>query len=224
MVRAGAAAAKPTKAQPTKVQPTRARPGRESLMRTAIGLMGEHGYEGTSTRDIAAAAGVSVAALYYHFPSKLDLLREFLAEAHDVVLARMRRQIEAAGTDPRRRLDAGVATLISSSLHNTWARRAAQVAWRELGRLAKADRESIAATRSEMVAVLEGIIADGVAAGVFTTKEPAEAARAIVTLCVSAVDPFSEPVRSMDEVIELHQRLAATLADMPGRTRARRRR
>ncbi|MBV9953181.1 MAG: helix-turn-helix transcriptional regulator, partial [Acidimicrobiia bacterium] len=49
------------------------RPGRVSLMRTAISLMGEHGYEGTSTRSIAEAAGVSVAALYYHFPSKLDL-------------------------------------------------------------------------------------------------------------------------------------------------------
>ena len=32
----------------------RARPGRVAIMRTAIGLMGEQGYEGTSTRDIAA--------------------------------------------------------------------------------------------------------------------------------------------------------------------------
>ena len=61
-------------------------------MRTAIGLMGEEGYEGTSTRDIAAAAGVSVAALYHHFPSKLDLLREFLHEAHDVVNGRVARR------------------------------------------------------------------------------------------------------------------------------------
>ena len=66
----------------------RKRPGRVQLMRTAVALMGEQGYDGTSTRDIAAAAGVSVAALYYHFPSKLDLLREFLHEAHDIVLAR----------------------------------------------------------------------------------------------------------------------------------------
>ena len=43
-----------------------------------IEVMGEVGYEGASMRDMAARAGVSVAALYYHFASKLDLLREFL--------------------------------------------------------------------------------------------------------------------------------------------------
>ena len=37
----------------------RLRPGRVALMRTAIGLMGKDGYEGTSTRDIAAAAAMS---------------------------------------------------------------------------------------------------------------------------------------------------------------------
>ena len=45
------------------------------MMRAAVTVMGEDGYEGASMRDIAARAGVSVAALYYHFPSKQDLLR-----------------------------------------------------------------------------------------------------------------------------------------------------
>ena len=40
---------------------------------------------------------MSVAALYHHFPSKLDLLREFLHEAHDVVNGRVAREIEVAG-------------------------------------------------------------------------------------------------------------------------------
>jgi AcrR family transcriptional regulator len=203
---------------------SRVRPGRESIMRTAIELMGEHGYEGTSTREIAGAAGVSVAALYYHFPSKLDLLREFLTEAHDVVLARLARQVSEAGGEPRARLDTAVSALIWSSLHNRWARRATQVAWRELARLPEPDRRAIAATRSEMVALIEAIISDGVETGVFSTADPAEAARAILTLCVSVVDPFAEEVRSMDEVIELHQRFAAALADTPGGTRRRRRR
>src|SRR5436309_2547425 len=113
----------------------RPRPGRVSLMRTAIGLMGEHGYEGTSMRDIASAAGVSVAALYYHFPGKLDLLREFLLEAHDVVLARVERRVEEAGPTARAKLDAAVDALIWSNLHDPWARQAALVAWREHGRL-----------------------------------------------------------------------------------------
>jgi AcrR family transcriptional regulator len=202
----------------------RTRPGRVSLMRTAIGLMGEQGYEGTSTRDIAAAAGVSVAALYYHFPSKLDLLREFLHESHDVVLDRLARRIEAAGDGPRARLDAAVATVISSNLHSRWARRAAQVAWRELGRLAEPDQRAIAAKREAMVGLIEQVVADGMRSGDFSTADPAEVARAVLTLCISVVDPFAEAVRPMDEVIERHQRFAAALADTPGRPRPARRR
>lgn len=193
------------------------RPGRVSLMRTAIGLMGEHGYEGTSTRDIASAAGVSSAALYYHFPSKLDLLREFLHEAHDVVVARLARRLEDAGEDPRTRLDVAVETIIASSMHSQWARHAAQVAWREIGRLDEPDQQAIAAKREQMVDLIEQVVADGVRSGTFSTSEPAEVARAVLTLCISVVDPFADAVRPMDEVIALHQRFAAALADTPAR-------
>ncbi len=194
------------------------RPGRVALMRTAIALMGDKGYEGTSTRDIAGAAGVSVAALYYHFPSKLHLLREFLNEAHDVVLTRLALRIEAAGDSPRRRLDAAVATIISSNLHDRWAQRAAQVAWRELGRLDKPDRRAIAAKRERMADLIEDVVADGVRSGEFSTNDAAEVARAVLTLCISVVDPFAESTKPMDEMIELHQRFAAALADTPGRS------
>ncbi len=201
---------------------TRARPGRVSLMRTAIGLMGEQGYEGTSTRDIASAAGVSVAALYYHFPSKLHLLREFLHEAHDVVLARLARDIERAGPEPRARLDAAVATIISSNLHDRWAQQAAQVAWRELGRLEEPDQRAIADKREQMVDLIEQVVADGARSGAFSTGDPREVARAVLTLCISVVDPFSEAVRPMAEVVDLNQRFAAALADTPGRPKRRR--
>jgi len=43
---------------------------RERLYRTAIRLIGERGYEETTMRDVAEAAGVSVGLLYKYFPSK----------------------------------------------------------------------------------------------------------------------------------------------------------
>jgi AcrR family transcriptional regulator len=182
-------------------------------MRTAIGLMADQGYEGTSTRDIASAAGVSVAALYYHFPSKLDLLREFLHEAHDVVLARLARDLDAAGDDPRARLDVAVATLIWSNLHDESAKQAARVAWREHGRLDEPDRKSITTKIEQMVDLVEGVVRDGMAAGAFATTEPRDVARAVLTLCISVVDPFPAVDRSMSRVIERQQRFAAALAD-----------
>jgi AcrR family transcriptional regulator len=181
-------------------------------MRTAVGLMGERGYDGTSTRDIAAACGVSVAALYYHFPSKLDLLREFLDEAHDVVLARLARENEGAGPDAPGRLDAAVSTLLWSNLHDDWARRAALVAWREHGRLDDPDRRKIVAQREQMVGLIERVLCDGVAAGAFATAQPAAVARAVLTLCTTMVEPYAAMGCSLDEAIALYQGFAASLA------------
>jgi AcrR family transcriptional regulator len=183
-------------------------------MRTAIGLMGEEGYEGTSTRDIAAAAGVSVAALYHHFPSKLDLLREFLHEAHDVVNGRVAREIEVAGPRAVDRLDAAVRTLIWSNLHDDWARKAALVSWREHGRLDQTDQRLIAKKRRQLIDLVEEVVETGVADGDMATEEPRLVASAIVTLCVTVVDPFAEPQSSMAKVIASTQRLARTLAQV----------
>jgi AcrR family transcriptional regulator len=195
---------------------SRARPGRVALLRTAVELMSERGYGGTSTRDIASACGVSVAALYYHFPSKLALLREFLHDAHDVVLARLERAVAAAGPGARDRLDAAVHALVWSSLHDEFAMRATRVAWREHGRLQEPDQRAIAEKRERMVAVIEQVIAEGVAAGEFTTTDPPAVARAVLTLCIAVGDPFPELAAGLDEVIEQHQRFAAALADAPG--------
>jgi AcrR family transcriptional regulator len=195
--------------------PGRSRPGRVALMRTAVGLMGERGYDGTSTRDIASACGVSVAALYYHFPSKLDLLREFLDEAHDVVLARLARDIDGAGPDAPARLDAAVSTLLWSNLHDDWARRAAHVAWHEHGRLDDPDRRKIVAKREQMVSLIEKVLGDGVAAGAFATAQPAAVARAVLTLCTTMVEPYAAMGCSLDEAIALYQGFAASLAQSP---------
>ena len=84
---------------------------------------------------MAARAGVSVAALYHHFPSKLGLLREFLDEAYDVTLARIDRRLD--GVD-RCRGSAGrdvVGTLVWTHLHDDFAQLASIVAMREYTRL-----------------------------------------------------------------------------------------
>src|SRR5438093_10665702 len=104
-----------------EVHGRRERPGKAAILRAAIEVMGEDGYEGASIRDMAARAGVSVAALYYHFPSKLDLLREFLDEAYDVTLARIERRLAGAGDKPVARLDSIVSPLVWSHLHEAFA-------------------------------------------------------------------------------------------------------
>jgi AcrR family transcriptional regulator len=45
------------------------------LTDVALALFAEHGYDGTSTRLIAAAAGVTEGLIFKYFPTKRDLLR-----------------------------------------------------------------------------------------------------------------------------------------------------
>ena len=53
---------------------------RSRILETSAELFAERGYAGTSMRDLAERLGVTPAALYYHFPSKADILRELVEQ------------------------------------------------------------------------------------------------------------------------------------------------
>ena len=189
---------------------TAKRPGKAAIMRAAVEVMGEDGYEGASIRDMATQAGVSVAALYYHFPSKHDLLREFLDEALDVSLARIERRV-ARHTSPVEQLEEIVGTIIWSNLHDEFARRAAYVVSSEYTRLRPPERAAIEVKRKALLDLVERVVREGVAQRRFTTDEPREAARAIVTLAQSTVGVEREINRSLEDIIELYQGFAVAL-------------
>lgn len=58
---------------------------RTLIQRTAMRLFVEQGYDKTSLREIAEAVGVTKAALYYHFPTKVEIVRAAMAEYVDAV-------------------------------------------------------------------------------------------------------------------------------------------
>jgi TetR/AcrR family transcriptional regulator, transcriptional repressor of aconitase len=51
---------------------------RRAIVDAAVPLFARKGFAGTTTRELAAAAGVSEALLFRHFPSKQSLYREIL--------------------------------------------------------------------------------------------------------------------------------------------------
>jgi AcrR family transcriptional regulator len=53
---------------------------RRRILQIALTLMAQRGVDGTSMRDLAAAANLNVASLYHYFPSKRDLLEAVLVE------------------------------------------------------------------------------------------------------------------------------------------------
>jgi len=71
---------------------------RQAILDAAKKVFGAHGYHATTTRDIAAAAGVSEALLYQHFDGKRQLFEHVVHGA----AGELERRIEAAtaGADP----------------------------------------------------------------------------------------------------------------------------
>ncbi|HEX6932419.1 MAG TPA: TetR/AcrR family transcriptional regulator [Streptosporangiaceae bacterium] len=62
---------------------------RARIQQIAVELFSEHGYEGTSLREIAERLGVTKAALYYHFKSKediiLSLVQDYQAQMDELI-------------------------------------------------------------------------------------------------------------------------------------------
>lgn len=58
----------------TEDGPYRSDNRRQELMASAAHLFNQRGYDATSMRDIAKEAGMLAGSMYYHFPSKDDLI------------------------------------------------------------------------------------------------------------------------------------------------------
>ena len=67
----------------------RGRPGHslDSLLAVAVAVFNERGFEATSMDELAARLGVTKSAIYYHVPSKVELLRLALDRALDALFA-----------------------------------------------------------------------------------------------------------------------------------------
>jgi AcrR family transcriptional regulator len=92
-------------------RPPRAARGsaRDKLLNAAIDLFGSRGFDGVSTREIAARAGVNIAGIAYQFGGKDELYRACIAHIAGFVQSRMVHQAlaePAADLDPRKALEA----------------------------------------------------------------------------------------------------------------------
>lgn len=66
------------------------------LLEIACRLFGLNGYDRTSLRDIAEAAGITKAALYYHFPDKEALYERVVIDALGELNAYLRERMDAS--------------------------------------------------------------------------------------------------------------------------------
>jgi AcrR family transcriptional regulator len=182
------------------------RPGEEAILRAAIAVMAEHGYHGTSVRDIAERAQLSPAAIYYHFTSKQDVLATIMERGIERLLMRTRTALAEAGESPEDRLCAIVEVQVLFHLESQGA---TLLGTSELRALDEPLRSKHKAKRLKQQRLFDQVVEEGVAQGAFTTTLPREAARAIVVMCTGVASWFSPRGKlSRDQIVRRYQRLA----------------
>ena len=163
--------------------------GRANLLDAAVGNFTRSGYHGTSMRDIARDAGVTVASIYHHFPSKQEILQEIMAGTMRDVIALTRKALLAAGSEPADQLEALVHAWI---LFHTSRQREALIGASELRSLDDDGRRIVVALRDEQEAMFRDVIEHGVTTDDFATKFPREAARAVINMGYSVASWYRD--------------------------------
>jgi AcrR family transcriptional regulator len=189
-------------------QPGRpAAPGGEAaILRAAVAVMAEHGYHGTSVRDIAVRAGLSPAALYHHFTSKQEVLATIMERGIEALLARTRAALDAAEDDPVEQLRALVAVQVLFHLED---QRGTLLGTSEVRALQEPVRSQHLGKRLQQQRMFDDVVAAGVRSGAFRTPLAQEASRAIVVMSTGVASWFSPTGRlDREQVVERYQRLA----------------
>jgi len=93
-----------------KIKTIPKRKTREEILELSASLFARHGYEGVSMRDVAAAVGLTQAALYYHFSDKDQLYLDAVAYEFGKRKAALKDMLAGNGT-PWERLEHFVAGL-----------------------------------------------------------------------------------------------------------------
>ena len=193
-------------------QPARGE-GLAAIHAAARTAFAEQGYHATSVRDIAGRAGVSMAALYYHYTGKQELLFAVLREAAEDYFVTCEQALAAAAETPPARLDA----LVRATVRYRVRRRAdSRLHLSEQRNLEQRFRKQLQARADTATRMWAGIIADGVASGEFVTPWPDDARRAIIAMCNAVADWYHpDGAVRVDELADRYAGLARTLLRPP---------
>ena len=170
---------------------------RTRLLQAAVQAFAEKGFHGTTTRDIATAAGMSPAALYVHHKSKEELLYLISRDGHDSTLQLVRDAI-AASDDPVAALRQVVHDFAVDHAENHTG---ARIVNYELSSLTAEHFEEIRETRRCIEQELRTLVERGVASDVFDTPDPHIASVALLSLCIDLGRWYREGLQWTPEII-----------------------
>ena len=151
---------------------------RSRLVAAAVESFASKGFHGTTTRDIASAAGMSPAALYVHHKSKEDLLYLISKAGHELTLLLVKDAV-AGSDDPVEQL---LAVVHGFTVHHARGHTRARVVNYELAALSPEHLREIAGIRRAIEDEMRRVVDLGVARGAFRTSSPRMTSLALLSL------------------------------------------
>ncbi|WP_106400964.1 TetR/AcrR family transcriptional regulator [Actinocorallia populi] len=161
---------------------------RARLFEAAARAFAEKGFHGTTTRDIATAAGMSPAALYVHHRSKEELLYLISRTGHEGTL-RLVREAAASSDDPAEALRRVIHDFV---VHHARGHVRARVVNYELSALSPEHLAEIREIRREVSREIRALVEKGTASGAFDAPDPRAAATALLSLGVDIARWYRE--------------------------------
>ncbi|WCR11886.1 TetR family transcriptional regulator [Paracoccus stylophorae] len=149
-------------------------------------LFARHGYAAVSMRQIASAVGVQAGALYAYTADKQALLFQLLESHMQTLLAAWQ---DDATADPLTRLERFVRFHIDFSLDHSDA---VFLSYMELRNLTPENYRAIAALRGRYEALLEGILRDGIEAGLMRIADRKLASMALIAMLTGVTTWYQE--------------------------------
>jgi AcrR family transcriptional regulator len=148
------------------------------LLLAALDAFAAHGFARATTRQIAEIAGMSPAAVYLHYRSKIDLLLEITRVGHASVLDEVSRAIENVD-DPAEALRLFVEAFAAwHARHHTLAR----IAQYEVAALPEDRTADIGAMRQRFRDIVASLLLEGERRGQFAVIDARSTGRAILSL------------------------------------------
>jgi AcrR family transcriptional regulator len=164
--------------------------GPRRILLAAATAFAERGFHAT-TRDIAAQAGLSSAALYFHFRSKEEVLYQIATSALDFTIEVAATEAKGPGS-PTERLTNLVRVL---TIWHTYNSQVGHVVLYQTSALTTAHLADIAAKQREVSQIVRQVITDGVKSGDFDVPDTGAATIAVLSLCLDVARWYSPGYR-----------------------------
>lgn len=169
----------------------------DQIRRVGCHLLFQYGYSGMTMRQIAARLRIQAASLYYHFPSKQDILFDLMCTTASELLEGLRKIVDS-GEEPEAQLEAAIRWHVQ---FHTQKREEAFVSHSELRSLSPANLRAILKLRREYERLFDAILRRGQRQGVFPVQETSVIRNCILTMCTATAGWFSPEGRLSAEQV-----------------------